>query len=81
MQFMLKQIKNKTYKKSTTGKYSFIQECNLINLPRMSDFSEFCLKLGKADADILKNYMPINFKNDLVTANVANTTKKRQRRI
>ena len=49
----------------------------------MSDFSKFCFKLQKADADILKKYTQTDFKNDLVIqlANVANKTNKRQRRI
>ena len=49
----------------------------------MSDFSKFCFKIRKADPDILKKYIQIDFKNDLVIqlANVANKTKRRQRRI
>ena len=58
----------KTYKSSTTEKYFFIQACNFINLPRMSDFSKFCFKLDKKDADILKKYRQIDFKNNLITA-------------
>ena len=34
----------------------------------MSDFSKFCFKLDKADADILKKYAQIDFKNNLITA-------------
>ena len=38
----------------------------------MYDFSKFCFKLDKADADILKKYIQTDFKNDLVpVANVA----------
>ena len=38
----------------------------------MYDFSKFCFKLNKADADILKKYVKTDLKNDLVQlANVA----------
>ena len=57
MEFMLKR-----------EKYSFIQACNLTNLPRMYNFSKFCLKVDKAVADILKKYIQTDLKNDLVTA-------------
>ena len=42
--------------------------CNFLNLPRMFDFSKFCFKLDKADADTLNKYIQTDFKNDLVTA-------------
>ena len=67
MQFKLKR-KKITYEKSTNERYSVIQACNFINLPRMYDFSKFCFKLHKADADILKKFIQIDFKNDLVAA-------------
>ena len=77
--------------KSITEKYSFIQACNFINLPRTHDFSKFCFKFDKADADILKKYIRTDFENDLVAASscsyyhrysqVANTIKRHQRRI
>ena len=67
MEFMLKR-KKITYEQSKTEKYSFIQACNFINLPRMYDFSKFCFKFDKADADTLKKYIQTDFKNDLVTA-------------
>ena len=51
-----------------TEKYSFIQSCNFIDLPRMYDFSKFRFKLDKAHADILKKYIQTAFENDLVTA-------------
>ena len=53
-----------------TEKYSFIQVCNFTNLPRarMFNFSKFCLRVDKGDADILKRYMQTDLKNDLVTA-------------
>ena len=38
-----------------TEKYSFIQACNFINLPRIYDFSKLYFKFEKADADILKS--------------------------
>ena len=44
-----------------------MQACNFINLPRMYDFSKFCFKLDKTDADILKKYITNDFKNDLLT--------------
>ena len=62
------ETKKIAYEKSITEKYSFIQACNVINLPRMYDFSKFCFKLDKAGADILKKYMQTDLKNDLVTA-------------
>ena len=34
----------------------------------MYDFSKFCFKLDKADADILKKCIQSDLKNDLVTA-------------
>ena len=68
MEFMLKRKKTKTYEWSITEKCSFIQACNFINLSRMYDFSKFCFKLDKADADILKKYIQTDLKNDLVTA-------------
>ena len=67
MEFMLKQ-KKITYELSVTEKYSFIQACDFINLPRMYDFSKICFKLDTADADILKKYIETDFKNALVTA-------------
>ena len=67
MELMLKQ-KKITYEQSITEKYSFIQACNFNNLPRMYNFSKFCLKVDKADADILKKYIQTDLKNDLVTA-------------
>ena len=54
MEFMLKR-KKITYEYSITEKCSFIQACNFINLPRMYDFSKFCFKPHKGDADILKS--------------------------
>ena len=46
----------------------------------MSDFSKFCFKLQKTDADILKKYIQTDLKNDLAIqlANVANKTKSRR---
>ena len=45
----------------------------------MSDFSKFCFKPQKADADILKKYIQTDFKNDLLQ--LANKTERRQRGI
>ena len=67
MESMLKR-KKITCEKSITEKYSFIQACNFINLPRMYDFSKFCFKLDKANADMLKKYIQTDLENDLVTA-------------
>ena len=67
MQFMLKG-KKITHYLSTTEKYSFIQASNFINLPSLYDFSKFCFKLVKADADILEKHIRIDFGIDLDTA-------------
>ena len=55
-------------KVAITENYSFIQACNFNNLSRMHDFSKFCFKLDKADADILKKHIQTDLKNDLLTA-------------
>ena len=52
MQFILKQTTKKPINK--------VQQKNI--------FSNFCFKLDKADADILKKYIQIDFKNNLITA-------------
>ena len=67
MEFMLK-WKKITYEQSITEEYSFIKACNFTNLLRMYDFSKFCSKPDKADADILKKYIQSDLKSDLVTA-------------
>ena len=55
-----------THEKRGTGENSSVQKFNFINLPKMHDFSKFCLKFGKVQ--ILKKCVQTDFENDLATA-------------